>query len=156
MLLGKRHGWQMLAMVAVGLLLGLGANFLSKGPLPLLRPLPKPSSAAPDFNEVDADFVRQAHDAPGTLLLDARAAAAYVLGHVPGALSLPLGEFTELFPALEPRLRQARLLVVYCSDRNCSDSPELAGLLWASGLKNLLLYRGGMEDWSTKGHAIER
>jgi len=143
-------------MVAAALVLGLGANYFSRDRLPLLRPLPKEADAAPAFGEVDADFVLQAGRAPGTLVLDARIGAAYRLGHIPGALSLPLGEFAAVFPALEPRLRQASLLVVYCSAATCSDSHDLAGLLWARGLKNLLLYTGGMEDWNGKGHAVEK
>jgi rhodanese-related sulfurtransferase len=148
----------MLGMVALGLLLGLGANFFSPRPLPLFRPLADPETAAPDihFGEVDAEFIRQIAPGSGTLLLDARAAAAYRLGHIPGALSLPLAEFARSFSDLAPRLHGASLLVAYCSGPTCEDSPELARLLWARGLKNLLLYRGGMEDWSEKGYALDR
>jgi len=156
MALSKRHVWQMLALAAAGLLLGLGWNFFAGRPLPLLRPLPAPEAAAADvrFGEVDADFVLQTGS--GILLLDARAAAAYRLGHIPGALSLPVGEFAGTFAALAPRLRQARLLVVYCSGPTCDDSRALASRLWAQGLKSLLLYKGGMEDWSGGGRDVEK
>jgi rhodanese-related sulfurtransferase len=156
MVLSRKNLWQMLAMAAASAALGLGANFFAGEPLPLFRPLAPVAATAVPVGEVDADFVLQAGSAPGTLLLDARAAAAFGTGHIPGALSLPLGEFDGLFPELEPRLRAAALLVVYCSDPNCGDSPELARRLWAQGLKSLLLYRGGMEDWSGRGHAVEK
>jgi rhodanese-related sulfurtransferase len=146
----------MLAMAAASLLVGLGTNFFAAKPLPLLRPLVKdgPPATLVHFGEVDVDFVLQISADSGTLLLDARAAAAYRLGHIPGAASLPLGEFAESFPGMQPRLRQARLLVVYCSGWHCSDSSDLARLLGSKGLKNLLLYKGGMEDWNGKGHAV--
>jgi rhodanese-related sulfurtransferase len=156
MRLAGKNLWQMAALVASALVLGLGSNFFSRDRLPLLRPLPKAADTAPAFGEVDADFVLQAGRAPDTLLLDARIGAAYGLGHIPGALSLPLGEFVAAFPGLEPRLRQARLLVVYCSAATCSDSRDLAARLWARGLKSILLYTGGMEDWTGKGHDIEK
>lgn len=156
MRLGKKNLWQMLAMATAAAALGLGGNFFAGAPLPLFRPLAPAAATAVPVGEVDADFVLQAGGAPGTLLLDARARAAYGAGHIPGALSLPLGEFALAFPALEPRLRAAGLLVVYCSDRTCGDSPELARRLWEKGLKNLLLYRGGIEDWSGRGHAVAR
>jgi len=157
MLPGKRNLWQMLALLAASAALGLGVNFFAGEPLPLLRPLaPAAATVTVPVGEVDVDFVLQAGSAPGTLLLDARAAAAYRAGHIPGALSLPLAEFSRAFPGLEARLRQARLLVLYCSDLTCGDSPELARRLWAKGLKNLLLYKGGMEDWGGRGHAVER
>ena len=152
----KKNLWQMLIMATASLALGLGSNFFAREPLPLLRPLTPSTATAVPVGEVDADFVLQAGNAPGTLMLDARDPAAYRAGHIPGALSLPLGEFAAAFAALEPRLREARLLVLYCSDPNCGDSPELARRLWDRGLKNLLLYKGGMEDWSGRGHGAER
>jgi rhodanese-related sulfurtransferase len=147
---------QMLAMAAASIVLGLGANLISREPLPLWGP-PAPAAAMEvPAGEVDADFVLLAGNAPGTLLLDARAGAAYRAGHIPGALSLPLADFAATFAALAPRLRAARLLVLYCSDRHCGDSSALARRLWDKGLKNLLLYKGGMEDWSGRGHGAER
>jgi rhodanese-related sulfurtransferase len=158
MMLGRKEWLRMLALAAAALALGLGANFLARAKLPLLRPLaPEPPAALPAaIGEVDADFVATVLSAPGTLLLDARAGEAFRAGRIPGALSLPLGEFARVFPELEPRLRQAGLLVAYCSDRTCQDSPELARRLWAQGLKNLLLFKGGMEEWREKGHEVER
>ncbi len=156
MALGGKNFWQAAAMIAAALVLGLGANFFSREPLPLLKALPGPAKAAAVFAEVDADFVLQAGSAPGTMLLDARAAAAFRLGHVPGAFSLPLGEFATAFPMLEPQLRQAGLLVVYCSGWTCNDSLNLAGMLRAKGMKSIFLYKGGMEDWSGNGHTVEK
>ena len=154
--LREKTVWQMLAMATASLALGLGINFFARAPLPLLKALPEAGSDMPAIGEVDADFVLQAGNAPGTLLLDARAGAAYRAGHIPGALSLPLADFAAEFAALAPRLHEAQLLVLYCSDRNCGDSSELARRLWARGLKNLLLYKGGMEDWNRRGHGAER
>lgn len=151
-----KHLRRMLVLIAAAAVAGLAANFIAREPLPLLRPLPRPASAMPTVGEVDADFVDQVRGAPGTLLVDARAAAAYRLGHVPGALSLPLGEFAEVFPRREAELRQAGLLVLYCSDPTCSDSPELARRLWDKGLRNFLLFKGGMEEWTGRGHAVEK
>jgi rhodanese-related sulfurtransferase len=157
-ILDWKNVWPMLGMVAAGLLLGLAANFFAAGPLPLFRALPEAGPAAPavHFSEVDADFVLGIGAGSGTLLLDARAAAAYRLGHIPGAVSLPLAEFAKVFPRLAERLREARMLVAYCSGPDCNDSRDLALSLWERGLKNLLLYKGGMEDWNEKGHVLDR
>jgi rhodanese-related sulfurtransferase len=156
MKLGWRNLGQMAALAALALALGLGSNFIARDRLPLLRPLPREVEATPVFGEADADFVMQVGRDPGTLLLDARIAAAYRQGHIPGALSLPLGEFAAAFPALEPRLRRARLLVVYCSAVTCSDSSDLAARLRVAGLKDLLVYRGGMADWTARGHDVAK
>jgi len=156
--LDKKNLRQMLAMAAASLLLGLAVNFFAAKPLPLFRPLDGAAGKAPavQLGEVDADFVLQVRPGSATLLLDARAAAAYRLGHIPGAISLPLGEFAAAFPAMEPRLRAARMLVLYCSGPTCNDSSDLGRLLQARGLKGILLYKGGMEDWEGRGHAVGR
>lgn len=155
-------GWKtvrpMLGMAAAGLLLGLAVNFFAARPLPLFRAPAAATATAPGvrFSEVDADFVLAIGAGSGTLLLDARPAAAYRLGHIPGAVSLPLAGFAQEFPRLAARLREARMLVAYCSGPNCNDSRDLALRLWERGLKDLLLYKGGMEDWNEKGHVLER
>lgn len=151
-----RYLAQMLVLIAVAVASGLAANFFASQPLPLLQPLPKPVSSMPAIGEVDADFVAQVRGAPGTMLLDARTADAYRASHIAGALSLPLGEFVEVFSRLEAELRQAGLLIVYCSDPTCGDSPELARRLWDGGFRKLLLFKGGMEEWIGRGHAVEK
>ncbi len=156
MRLKARHVLQMAALAAAAAALGLGVNFLRREPLPLLRPLPRVEADMPAIGEVDAEFVEQIRLAPGILLVDARSSAAYRLGRLPGALSLPLADFADAYAILEPRLRQAELLILYCSDATCSDSPELARRLWGKGLKNLLLFHGGMKEWLGRGHAVEK
>lgn len=156
MRLKAKHLLQMTALAAAAAALGLGANFLRREPLPLLRALPGAGAGMPAIGEVDADFVEQMRLASGILLVDARSSAAYRLGRLPGALSLPLADFAAAYAALEPQLRQAELLILYCSDRTCGDSPELARRLWHKGLKKLLLFPGGMEEWLGRGHAVEK
>jgi rhodanese-related sulfurtransferase len=48
------------------------------------------------------------------------------------------------------------LLVVYCSGWSCNDSYDLARRLQDKGFRDLLLYRGGMEDWLEKGNVAAR
>lgn len=150
------HLLQMLIQVVIAAALGLGANFLDREPLPLLRALPKAGADMPAIGEVDADFVGLMRAAAGTLLVDARPADSYRLGRIPGALSLPLAGFAPAFAALEPRLRQAELLILYCSDATCGDSTELARRLWARGLNRLLLFKGGMAEWTARGLDVEK
>ena len=157
-ILDRKTVWPMLGMAAAGLLFGLTANFFAARPLPLFRAPAEAGPAVPEvhFSEVDADFVLGIGADSGTLLLDARAADAFRQGHIPGAVSLPLAAFARVFPGLARRLRDARMLVVYCSGPNCNDSRDLALRLWEKGLKYLLLYKGGMEDWNEKGHVLDR
>jgi rhodanese-related sulfurtransferase len=154
----KKNIVQMSLILLAGLAFGLGSNLVSRRPLPLFKALAKPAPAGAEvrFTEVDADFVAQLGGAPDTLLLDARFPELFALGHIPGAVSLPLSRFDEAFAEREPALRAARLLVLYCSGPDCHDSRDLALRLREKGFRDLLLYRGGIEDWQEKGHALGR
>ncbi len=152
-----------LAMALLALVAGLVRNARLPEPLPLFRlspaqqpeALPDPQAVARQVPQLDADMVRQLAEDPGTLLLDARSAAEFSLGHLPGALSLPVGDFASAWPALRARLQEAGRVVVYCSNPDCHDSLLVAGRLLAAGQKNLLLFRGGIEEWSSRGYDVE-
>ncbi len=156
--MNKKNLRQMLLMVLASVLLALASNFFAEKPLPLfrkLRPAPRAASVS-SFSEVDADFVRQFAADSGVVLLDARTVEDFERGHIPGAVSLPISRFNEFFPNRQMRLQAARMLVVYCSGWTCSDSQELALRLFQKGLKALLLYKGGMEDWLEKGNGVAK
>lgn len=158
MYISKKIIGQMLVMILFSVIFGLGSNFIAEKPLPLFKALAKPGlvAGAVSFGEVDADFVGQLGSDPGTLLVDARFPELFAQGHIPGAVSLPLSRFDDAFAALQGSLRTARLLVLYCSGKDCTDSHELAMRLNEKGFRELLLYRGGIEDWLEKGNALAR
>jgi rhodanese-related sulfurtransferase len=156
--ISKKNIGQMLAIVLVSLVCGLASNFIAEKPLPLFKALVKPGpiAGAVSFSEVDADFVRQLGADSDSVLVDARPAEIYRQGHIPGAVNLPLSRFDDFITERMEQLRAARLLVVYCSGWSCNDSHDLARRLQDKGFKDLLLYRGGMEDWQLRGNAIAR
>jgi rhodanese-related sulfurtransferase len=99
---------------------------------------------------------RQLSIDPGTVLLDARLPELFSPGHIPGAVNLPVAGFAAALPAHLPRLRSARLVIVYCGGPLCNDAVDLAVKLYEKGFKDILVYRGGMEDWQQRGNAIAR
>jgi len=158
MRLSKKNIGQMLIMVMASVVCGLASNFIAEKPLPLFKALAKPGPVAGpvSFSEADADFVRQMSVDPGTILVDARPAEIYSQGHIPGAVNLPLSRFNDTISERQTSLRAARQLIVYCSGWSCNDSYDLARRLLEKGFKDLILYRGGMEDWLEKGNAVAR
>jgi rhodanese-related sulfurtransferase len=158
MYINKKNIWQMAVIIIASVVCGLGSNFFAEKPLPLFKALaePGPLAGAVSFSEADADIVRQLSADPGTVLIDARVPELFKQGHIPGAISLPMSRFDELIGERRAQLQAARLLVVYCSGPNCQDSYELALKLWGKGFKDLLLYRGGIEDWLEKGNVVAK
>lgn len=81
------------------------------------------------------------------LFVDVRSETDFEFGHVAGAVSLPDHEFEGFFPALRPRLEQARVLVVYCKNVDCGKSLWTALRLRREGLKQVVIYPEGWNEW---------
>jgi len=74
------------------------------------------------------------------------------LGHIPGAVNIPLGEFSAR--AVERAAATNRPIVLVCrTDRR---SAAAAGILRAAGRGDVLVLRGGMEEWNRSGLTVAR
>jgi rhodanese-related sulfurtransferase len=82
------------------------------------------------------------------LWIDARPAAEYAQGHIPGAVSCPMdAEEPDLAPVLE-HWRPELLVVVYCSSDSCDASQELASRLRQDlGSQRVRYLLGGWDAW---------
>lgn len=127
-----------LAALATGLL----ANGLRPTPLPLAV---SPTEPLPTVLHAEVQLVAQGSQ-PG-LLIDARSATFYRLGHIPGALNLPRKTFNDDYARLQAQLKSAPRLIVYCSGESCEDSDWVAQALRQRGHPNVHLYPGGWEEW---------
>lgn len=78
------------------------------------------------------------------VIVDVRSRDLYVDGHIPGAINIPLPEMT----AADPRLNDAKHIVVYGHDYE--DMLGIAGAkkLVALGYEGVRHYRDGFEDWA--------
>jgi rhodanese-related sulfurtransferase/DNA-binding transcriptional ArsR family regulator len=96
-----------------------------------------------------ADLMRRLDD-PGTLVIDVRPAEEFAAGHIPGALSVPLGELkgriTQLPPATE--------IVAYCRGPYCVLAPEAIEILHRAGLRARRL-EDGFPEWRLAGLPVE-
>ncbi len=107
------------------------------------------------FQHVDADFLRSLIQGDMAIVLDARQQHAYNEGHIPGAYSFSLFEFDEAFARLQDLLNSGKTIVTYCIDFNCEDSTFLANKLHEKGYTDILVYKGGFDDWQALGNPIE-
>jgi rhodanese-related sulfurtransferase len=85
-----------------------------------------------------------------TLWVDARSAEEYESDHVPGAISLNLENWDQLFPKFLDRWIPEKKVVVYCSAATCELSREVAERLRKGGISSVFVLKGGWEAWKTR------
>lgn len=83
-------------------------------------------------------------------VLDVRPAEEYAAGHLPGAVSIPVGEIKRRLADL-PR---HRAVVAYCRGPYCVMAIEAVGLLRANGFEAHRL-EDGVPDWRARGLPVE-
>jgi rhodanese-related sulfurtransferase/DNA-binding transcriptional ArsR family regulator len=92
-----------------------------------------------------ADLMRRLKD-PATLVIDVRPAEEYAAGHIPGALSVPLGELKRRIAHLPP----AAEIVAYCRGPYCVLAPQAIEILHRAGLRARRL-EDGFPEWRLAG-----
>lgn len=83
-------------------------------------------------------------------VLDVRPAEEFQAGHIPGAVSIPLGELKGRFK----ELRKKREVVAYCRGPYCVLAVEAVELLRKNGFKAQRM-REGIVDWRSRGWRID-
>jgi rhodanese-related sulfurtransferase len=82
------------------------------------------------------------------VLVDARRAAAYEAGHIPGAVSLPFPELERRIAEFSRQHAPTQPLVIYCESLDCPDAhAEAAALAAQYGYGNVREMPGGYAEW---------
>ena len=108
-----------------------------------------------DFELPDPETSKQVFDSGEALFVDVRNREAYDEGHIPGAVSLPLGEFDAMVLTFETEVPTDRPIVTYCSGRLCQDSHTAAQRLMEMGFQNVVVFIDGMPGWMEHGYPVE-
>ena len=143
--------WKRSALIlAIGACAGLGWNAASGRGFTLGR-----SVLAQAGDElVQAPQAKRLLDR-GALFLDARPHDFWRMNRIPGALSLPEDDFDKSFAALEPTVRRAKAVVVYCSGFGCEASHVVARRLRERGIDAAILDEG-LPAWEDARLALDR
>jgi len=86
---------------------------------------------------------------PATLVIDVRTANEYALGHVPGAISVPMAELYDQIASLPQDVE----IVAYCGGPYCVVSPRAVRLLRENGRRARPL-DGGLSRWRREGRRL--
>jgi rhodanese-related sulfurtransferase len=92
----------------------------------------------------------------GGVLVDARDGALYADGHLPGAVSLPLGEVEAQLPGFRQKVDSGKTLIAYCNGYGCPDSFDLGMRLLKEGYRDVRVFEGGLPEWRDAGLPLEK
>jgi rhodanese-related sulfurtransferase len=114
------------------------------------------AGAADQLQEIDSvALVKAIFDKGDVLFVDARSQNDYGNGHIPGAISLPVGQFEERSGSFLNRYPLEQPIVIYCSGRTCEDSHDLARFLSGVGFTNVRIFIDGFPGWEAEGYPVE-
>ncbi len=108
-----------------------------------------------DLTMIELAEVRRLHGAANARFADARAAEEYAKEHIRGALSLQVGQVTELKTDIEPSVARAKTVVVYGSNPGSAVARVVAKRLMAAGHKGVRVYLGGLDEWKANGLPVD-
>lgn len=150
----KRAFVEMIVLISISSLIGMGINYLSPRGIPLFGQwdATKGSTSAggrcqshsPEVSDNDMDASYLDLD---TTIIDARSRELYIEGHIPRAISCPLGEFQNYRDELLDTIPLNTKLIVYCIGIDCQDSHDLLKMLENIGYTSVRVYAKGYDGW---------
>ncbi|MGD9055790.1 MAG: rhodanese-like domain-containing protein [Desulfobacterales bacterium] len=156
---------EIIILVGVSMILALVVNYLSPRGIALVGQWDTAKGViaanAADENEYHIAEIDRVTDAAkifydgDTLFVDARSTEDYESGHIPGAISLPVGQFDEHIESFMSQYSLDQPVVTYCSGRTCEDSHQLALLLLEAGFKEVRIFIDGFPGWQAEGYPID-
>lgn len=108
-----------------------------------------------EFELPDPATAKQVFDTGQALFVDVRSRDLYSEGRIPGAVSLPVGEFEALAAGFEADVPRDKPIVTYCSGRQCQDSHTVAQWLMERGFMNVVVFIDGFPGWMAHGYPVE-
>jgi rhodanese-related sulfurtransferase len=153
----KRSLRQAITIILLSGVFGLAVNGLRADGIPLVERWQEKvlnEQLTGGLPAVSLKEAKEAHAKGDALFVDARDAAFYEEGHIPGAVSLPVQDFEMVFPRLQEQLLAAPRLITYCDGASCEMSVELTERLLFAGFVQVEIFTGGMQQWKAAGQPV--
>lgn len=93
-----------------------------------------------------------AADRSSLVVVDARLPAEYEAGHIAGAVNIPYEQLPRYYERISEMVPYGAVVICYCQSVTCDDSENLARELKFMGYRDVLLYKGGWDEWSAAGY----
>jgi rhodanese-related sulfurtransferase len=103
---------------------------------------------------IDAQLAKMLHD-KGIVFVDARDAAHYKEGHIPGAKNLSVKDEGFTPENLSAIVKKDDPVVFYCTGITCMASSTAAQKALEWGWSKVYYFRGGVTQWKSSGLSVE-
>jgi rhodanese-related sulfurtransferase len=161
----KKAAREIIILLGVSVLLALTVNFISPRGIALIGQWdtakgvitadPQPAEER-KLQEIDSvTWAKEIYDKGHVLFVDSRSQNNFEQGHIPGAVSLPLGQFDQMIESFLSKHALDQPMVTYCSGRTCEDSHHLARLLLEAGFTDVRVFIDGFPGWEAEGYPVE-
>lgn len=107
-------------------------------------------------SEIQTDVAKRLFDSKKrkVLFIDARPEDHFREGHIPGAMNVYAEQWQSQIPELV-QIPRDQVIVTYCGGGDeCELSHDLAKNLKALGFKTVVVYMGGIKDWTAKKYPL--
>jgi rhodanese-related sulfurtransferase len=109
-----------------------------------------PEITASEFasGEISMERVRLILESGSVTIVDARSEAEFADGHLPGAVNIPFDQFVDYIDTIDSSIPIDAPIICYCRSVTCDLSDQLAQELRLMGYENVVVYRGGWDEWT--------
>lgn len=104
-------------------------------------------SAWPHISLFEAERLHTMSAKRHVLFVDARSEVEYKGGHIPRAISVPLGEFDAAYTKNKSKIKAAKTIVVYCHGGGCHLAENTCKRFTEKGHRNVVNFYGGWPTW---------
>lgn len=105
------------------------------------------------FPPITVSDARRLSAEQSVLWIDARNAAAFERGHVPGAIRLTSEEWESLLLPVMEAWTPGQVVIVYCDQETCNASTAVATRLQSElAIETIYVLKGGWSAWQKTNH----
>jgi 3-mercaptopyruvate sulfurtransferase SseA len=104
---------------------------------------------------VTLDQAKAYFDERQALFIDARHEFDFNLGHIKGAINIPLNVY-EIKRIVLDSIPRTRMLIVYCDGAECNSSIELSVKVAKEGYSDVKIFFGGWREWTESRYPIAK
>jgi len=105
--------------------------------------------------EIGVERLHELMESGNIIVVDARSGAEFEAGRIPGSVNISYDDLIDHYDQLKNTIPLDAIIVCYCESVTCDQSENLAKELGFMGYTNVLVYKGGWQEWEAAGYPVD-